>query len=75
MLYVTVGDTYEQPHLAQDRSSLAGKILRITPEGKPAPGNPFPGSAVWSMGHRHVQGLALGRQRAHVRQRVRSRPP
>jgi glucose/arabinose dehydrogenase len=36
MLYVTVGDTYEQPHLAQDRSSLAGKILRITPEGKPA---------------------------------------
>lgn len=58
MLYVTVGDTYEQPHLAQDRSSLAGKILRITPEGRPAPGNPFPGSAVWSMGHRHDQGLA-----------------
>ena len=33
-------------------------FLRITPDGDPAPGNPDPDSAVWSLGHRNVQGLA-----------------
>jgi len=56
-LYVTTGET-GQPELAQDRSSLGGKILRITPKGRPAPGNPQPDSPVWSYGHRNVQGLA-----------------
>lgn len=56
-LYVATGET-DQPQLAQDRKSLAGKILRITPAGQPAPGNPDPGSPVWSYGHRNVQGLA-----------------
>lgn len=55
-LYVTTGDTYETS-LAQDRDSLGGKVLRITPDGAPAPGNPFPGSPVWTLGHRNVQGL------------------
>ena len=57
-LFVSTGETGDE-RLAQDRNSLGGKILRITPEGKPAPGNPVEGSPVWTMGHRNVQGLAF----------------
>lgn len=57
MLYIATGET-GQPDLAQDRASLAGKILRVRPDGTPAPGNPDPASPVWSWGHRNVQGLA-----------------
>src|SRR5258708_7879123 len=39
-------------------SSLNGKILRVKPDGSPADGNPNPGSPMWSLGHRNVQGLA-----------------
>ena len=57
-LYASTGETGLQD-LAQDRDSLGGKILRITTDGEPAPGDPFPGSPVWSLGHRNVQGLAF----------------
>ncbi|GGT48730.1 PQQ-dependent sugar dehydrogenase [Actinomadura citrea] len=56
MLYVTTGETGEGGK-AQDKDSLGGKILRVTPEGAPAPGNPF-GTRIWTYGHRNVQGLA-----------------
>ena len=63
MLYVTTGDIHD-PALPQDPQSLNGKILRMDPEGAPPPDNPFfalGGDAryVWSMGHRHPQGLAF----------------
>ena len=59
-LYVGTGDGAESER-AQERESLGGKILRITTDGDPAPGNPF-GNEVFSMGHRNVQGLAFDEQ-------------
>ncbi|MFF5574989.1 PQQ-dependent sugar dehydrogenase [Streptomyces luteogriseus] len=57
MLYVGTGESGDTG-LSQDKDSVGGKILRLTPEGEPAPGNPFPDSPVYSYGHRNVQGLA-----------------
>ncbi len=56
-LYITTGDA-RQPPLAQDRSSLAGKILRLNPDGTIPSDNPFPNSPVYSFGNRNPQGIA-----------------
>ncbi len=59
LLYVTAGDAL-QPTRAPDPSYLGGKVLRMTATGAPAPGNPYPGSVVFTKGHRNPQGLAWG---------------
>lgn len=56
-LYIATGETYEH-ELAADLGSLGGKILRVDPDGAVPPDNPFPGSPVYSYGHRNPQGLA-----------------
>jgi glucose/arabinose dehydrogenase len=57
MLYVATGDAGD-PSNSQDRNSLGGKILRLTPDGGVPEDNPFPNSPVYSYGHRNVEGLA-----------------
>ncbi len=54
-LYITTGDA-EKSSLAQDTTSLNGKILRIKDDGRIPSDNPF-GNAVYSLGHRNPQGL------------------
>ena len=56
-LYIATGDA-QQPELAQDAGSLAGKILRLNSDGSIPEDNPFEGSPVYSYGHRNIQGLA-----------------
>ena len=54
MLYVATGDARE-PRSAQDPRSTGGKLLRVTPGGAPAPGNPTPGSPVFLSGLRNTE--------------------
>lgn len=56
MLYIGTGDA-RQPDLSQDVKSLAGKILRLTPDGQVPADNPFPGNPVYITGIRNTQGF------------------
>ena len=56
MLYATIGDALQKA-LAQNPDSLAGKILRMTPEGGVPADNPTPDSLIFSLGHRNPQGI------------------
>jgi aldose sugar dehydrogenase len=63
-LFLTLGERFSRKEQAQQLDNHLGKIVRITKEGAPAPGNPFIGRAnalseIWSFGHRNVQGAAL----------------
>ncbi len=56
MLYIGTGDARE-PNLSQDVTSLAGKILRVTPDGQVPADNPFPNNPVYILGIRNTQGF------------------
>ncbi|KEP70674.1 dehydrogenase [Thioclava dalianensis] len=63
-LYLSVGDRM-QPDTAQEPDNPRGKILRLTMEGRAAPGNPQADAGgvraqTWSEGHRNPYGLAFG---------------
>jgi len=55
-LYITTGDA-ARPELSQDLNSTAGKILRVEDDGSIPHDNPYPGSPVYSYGHRNPQGI------------------
>ncbi|WP_246180366.1 PQQ-dependent sugar dehydrogenase [Kocuria coralli] len=62
-LFVSSGDRQEMTP-AQDLGSGLGKIMRLTPDGQPAPDNPFAdeggvSAEIWSYGHRNPLGLAF----------------
>ena len=67
-LYITSGDrdtgSQRAWRVAQTLDTHLGKILRITQDGKPAPGNPFIGQEaampeIWTLGGRSQEGLAF----------------
>ena len=64
LLFLTLGDRFSRKEDAQKLDNHLGKIVRVTKDGAPAPGNPFLGRAgalpeIWSYGHRNSQGATL----------------
>lgn len=62
-LFMTLGDRGDGPR-SQDAADHTGSVLRLTPDGQPAAGNPFEGKAdhkpeIWSIGHRNPQSAAI----------------
>ncbi len=64
-LFIASGDRQKMAP-AQDMTGNLGKVVRLLPDGRPAPGNPFAArggiaAQVWSLGHRNVLGLKFDR--------------
>lgn len=55
-LYITAGDATDREY-AQDLKKMNGKLLRVNSDGSIPADNPFPGSPVWTLGHRNSQGI------------------
>lgn len=63
LMFVASGERQKMDP-AQDLSVNLGKVLRLLPDGTPAPGNPFAdkggvSAEIWSYGHRNILGLAF----------------
>lgn len=64
-LFLTLGDRYHHMADAQTLDNHHGKVVRIRKDGSVPPDNPFAGQAgarpeIWSIGHRNLQGAAIG---------------
>lgn len=64
-LFLTLGDRYQRMHDAQTLDNHLGKVVRVLANGQPHPDNPFTKQAgalpeIWTLGHRNIQGAALG---------------
>lgn len=59
-LFISLGDTYSTPAVAQNISIINGKVLRMNLDGTTPTDNPTPSSLLWSLGHRNPQGLCFG---------------
>ena len=62
-LFIALGENNQRP-TAQDLDKLQGKVVRIYPDGRIPPDNPFVGQQgvrpeIWSFGHRNQQGATL----------------
>lgn len=60
-LYAVTGDA-DNPSNAQSLGTLAGKVLRMRPNGRAPGDNPFAGKRIWSYGHRNSFGFAFDPQ-------------
>jgi glucose/arabinose dehydrogenase len=58
MLYVTVGESHQR-NLAQDPTSIGGKVLRLAPDGSVPPDDPIPGNPLFTLGHRNSFGICV----------------
>ena len=63
-LFLTLGERFSRKEDAQKLDNHHGKVVRLTKDGAPAPGNPFSARAgalpeIWSYGHRNPQGAAI----------------
>jgi aldose sugar dehydrogenase len=65
MLFLTLGERFFHKEAAQKLDNDLGKVVRLTKDGAPAPGNPFIGRRgalpeIWSYGHRNPEGATWG---------------